>query len=365
MESLVVHSLHDPDHHCVFDCLADPDFEPDAIVALSQHEWQYNMCFTQPCDFEYLSQYAKNKQIDFVIVSGAHQSSLPLHDVDDAVFSHTQVLSYPVHWFVSTYRLFQQRNPHKCTFVDLSDPEQIQWLYITLNNKPFSHRAMIMDTLAKHQMLDQGKYSWDTFQELDGRSHTHQPDSIYWYAWQYWQPRKTMIDEVPAWCTGGNNYGWNGELPDCHARCFFQIVGESTTEAIFFTEKVVPPLMTGKPFLAAAAPGYHQALRDLGFELYDEIFDYEFDTITDTQQRVSAMMQNFVQYRDCTPEQLADLYTKIAHKAQHNSTHIEHIAHSAYQYVPKIIQQYCTEQNPAIVNNEIYHHWQKTRPDLQ
>lgn len=336
--------------------MQDPEYVPDMVLITCQHEWQYTSVGADP-SFDDIIDYANRHAVPVISVNGTPATMPYLHDVDDDRFSNYSVVYYPVHWIVNTVKHFEQQNPLSVQPVDHTDPSNNTQLFITLNNKPWPHRCTIMDKLAEHNLLDKGKYTWDSLQELDGRSPQHAHD---WYSWQHWTPVKTLIDDLPDWCTD-TSYGWNGVLPQCYTQCFFQIVGEATTQAVFFTEKVVPPLMTGKPFLVAGAPGYHSALRDLGFELYDEIFDYGFDTIQDDRIRVETMMQNIVQYADFDPVQLAELYRKIQSKAQHNCNHVRRIADHAGNYVPELLTELFEAGCPDIVSTEIYGHWYHTQ----
>ena len=54
---------------------------------------------------------------------------------------------------------------------------------------------------------------------------------------------------------------------------------------------------------------YHnQQLKNLGFKLYDEIFDYSYDSNTDTEERIVDMVKNLNQYKHAD---LYELYNRI------------------------------------------------------
>jgi hypothetical protein len=357
VKNVLVFTSHNP--QVAREKMQDCEYVPDLVILTCQHEWQYTSVGENP-SFEEIIDYANQHNVPVISVTGTPSNTPPLHDCSDPRFHKHTVAHYPVHWIANTVKLFEQKNAQYTQPVDHSDPNNNTWLFITLNNKPWPHRCTIMDKLAEHNLLDRGKYTWDSLQELDGRSPQHAYD---WYDWQYWRPEKTLIDDLPAWCSG-NSYGWNGELPACYSQCFFQIVGEATTQVVFFTEKVVPPLMTGKPFLVAGAPGFHSALADLGFELYDEIFDYGFDQIPDDKTRVEQMVQNIIQYADLNPVQLADLYKKIQHKAHKNSEHAKFLADHAGDLVLSPLVELFEQNHPDLINTELYGHWKYTS-DLQ
>jgi len=50
------------------------------------------------------------------------------------------------------------------------------------------------------------------------------------------------------------------------------------------------PLGFGKPFLVIGCHGWYKAFKELGFQLYDELFDYSFDDIESFKDRHSAII---------------------------------------------------------------------------
>tara|TARA_B110000858_G_scaffold183670_1_gene224214 strand:+ start:131 stop:616 length:486 start_codon:yes stop_codon:yes gene_type:complete len=74
------------------------------------------------------------------------------------------------------------------------------------------------------------------------------------------------------------------------------VVTETEGEfSIRFTEKTLKPILRMKPFLIMGAPGYNQALTELGYKQYP-IFDYSFDAIEDMTERAKALAAQVVQY---------------------------------------------------------------------
>ena len=57
----------------------------------------------------------------------------------------------------------------------------------------------------------------------------------------------------------------------------FNIVCECVVSKIFYTEKTYKPIMAGIPFLIFGAPFQNQSLIGDGYEIYSEIFDYNFE----------------------------------------------------------------------------------------
>ena len=58
-----------------------------------------------------------------------------------------------------------------------------------------------------------------------------------------------------------------------------------------FSEKTYKPLSLGYPFIGLLLPYSFKQLMDFGFKLFDEIFDYSFDSIIDDDARMEAVIK--------------------------------------------------------------------------
>jgi hypothetical protein len=58
-------------------------------------------------------------------------------------------------------------------------------------------------------------------------------------------------------------------------------------EFLNFSEKTFKPLSLGYPFISFCLPNSFAKIKEWGFKLYDELFDYSFDTIIDDNERMS------------------------------------------------------------------------------
>ena len=61
-------------------------------------------------------------------------------------------------------------------------------------------------------------------------------------------------------------------------------------DLFFITEKTIRPIITRKPFIVFSCQNFHYKLQQYGFKLYDEIIDYEFDSIKETTKRFDAQI---------------------------------------------------------------------------
>tara|TARA_B110000503_G_scaffold97935_1_gene146830 strand:- start:989 stop:2110 length:1122 start_codon:yes stop_codon:yes gene_type:complete len=59
--------------------------------------------------------------------------------------------------------------------------------------------------------------------------------------------------------------------------------------SLFYSEKTFKPMWYGLPTLIVGQKGANRYLKKLGFELYEEIFDYKFDTIDHMPTRIQSI----------------------------------------------------------------------------
>lgn len=80
-------------------------------------------------------------------------------------------------------------------------------------------------------------------------------------------------------------------------RSCYSIVAETAYEPdspVFFTEKIVKPLLTKRLFIVFSAKNYLQSLRDIGFQTFDSVIDESYDSIDNDIERWQAAFQQVV-----------------------------------------------------------------------
>ncbi len=103
----------------------------------------------------------------------------------------------------------------------------------------------------------------------------------------------------------GNKYFkdvFNHFLPKESFNTCCDIVLESYFDGpIFFTEKLWKEFIFKRPFLMIGSRGMNHSLKELGFELYDEIFDYSFDLESHDITRLTKFWDQIKKYIDLNP----------------------------------------------------------------
>lgn len=172
-------------------------------------------------------------------------------------------------------------------------------LYISLNNRAHLHRCQMIDFLCREKLLKKDAIiSW------------HDKDSeVENYKFRYWKQKKLTLSD---------NFSKRQDqhcLPSEFDKVFLNLIAESTVEGIFVTEKTYHSILASKPFVCLAAPGFHRFLKKQGFEMFEEIINYEFDVEIDLDKRIMMIVD---QLKELKKQDYNELYRKIKPKLEYN-----------------------------------------------
>jgi hypothetical protein len=175
-------------------------------------------------------------------------------------------------------------------------------LFFSLNRHPRTQRALIMDTFCKNQLFDFGLVSWN---QLSSEWHES-------YVFDCWEEKRMMLDmseKIDYIEAVDQRVEFNTDFL-INNRCLFNVVGETMVgnHEIFISEKTYKNFLIGQPFISVGSLYHNQQLKNLGFKLYDEIFDYSYDSNRDTEERIVDMVKNLNQYKHTD---LSKLYNQI------------------------------------------------------
>jgi hypothetical protein len=223
-------------------------------------------------------------------------------------FSNVSVICWATFWFERTYRVWLKHDEYNQTKgIDIKDDNvcknfELTHPYICLNNIVKEHRSIMMDMLAKHDLIKHGKLTWR------GISHSQN----HHYQFKYWKPEILILDQ-------NTDVLFNQEtMPIEFNHAFMQVVTETEDTETFLTEKTATPILLNKPFLIATNCGFHTMLEKMGFQLYTELFDYSFDTDMDIFSRYEKIAENVKRYAGLSPTELKQHYDSVLDKITHN-----------------------------------------------
>lgn len=196
-------------------------------------------------------------------------------------FGSMQIINWKFYWFHDYLRESKDLvnlNPNP---FDIKNFE-FKKIFTCFNNEPRPHRIYLMDQLWRNNLLPKyGDVSWHT--PIKNKKQ-----------FKYW--KKPSILRLKR----QNNHGfaphdinaYRGLLPAEWYESPVHIVTESSVTTNFLTEKTAQPILMQKLFLVVGCKNYHKHLEDLGFKLFDNIFDYSFDAHENMQHRINGIVEN-------------------------------------------------------------------------
>ena len=181
-------------------------------------------------------------------------------------------------------------------------------LFTSLNSKIRHNRCMFIDHMSYYNMIDNNYVSWNMTPLEEDDNNT--------YNFKYWEPRRLLLETTwhDSNTTGPIQLMQNAPPPQ-FSSSLFSFISETVTDEIMVTEKTWMAIYHQRPFLTFATSGYYRFLQTLGIELYDEVFDYSFDSIPDWKQRCVAVMEQMKKLENID---LTRLYTLLRPKVLRN-----------------------------------------------
>lgn len=247
--------------------------------------------------FDELENVLIEKNINFYLVVGCDYNEV-FSNFETHPIKNFQIIYWP------TYLISHVFSNLKKYYSSTRITPSFEHLFITYNNKTRFHRREMMDELCKRNLLKNNLYSW-----IESGHFNHGGERLGNYKFQCFKDEKVMLDNF--------NYEEQREFTSniFDMKCLINIVTESDIDSIFITEKTYRQLMIGQPFLTLCGKDTHKKLQEYGFQLYDEIFDYSFDSLPNYKDRIKGIINN-VQNLDGS--NLNQVYEKIKRKVQHN-----------------------------------------------
>lgn len=259
------------------------------------------------------TQTVKDKQIDISVITGRYHKqphgALAAREFISVMEPHINIY----HWY--TYWMFSSVRQYVKSRVDIMKhyPEvNVTRAFTCVNGKPHPHRCYFMDLLAKHDLIDSNIVSWvsPTYMDHDWK-----------YAWQYWNEQYLVHEQF-------NDIDGTPHYPDTDPAEYYHslvdIITETSSTVVFWTEKTVKPLALQRPFVIVGAQYANLWLKDLGFELFEEFIDYEFDYLTNYADRANHIVAQL-----CKLNQRSDydqIRRSLAAKLKHNQQRLLEIA---------------------------------------
>lgn len=250
-------------------------------------------------DVELLNEELKESNSNMYVLLSCHRYDIIDNDISGKITN--------LHFLFFPYYLMRKAYFNSKQVVDSlieKKTETFDSLFIYPNHKIKGYRLESIDLLHKYKLENYGNFS------LGGNEANYIDHSLY--SSKYWIPTITHLDN-PIDVHGDHSHHWgyfnnNNSLINLVSETIFG------TDLFYLTEKTSKPLLYGQLFLSLGCNNFHNKLKDIGFQIYDEIFDYSFDTMTGTTK-----IENFIlQIDKIKDENYNELYNIVRDKISYN-----------------------------------------------
>lgn len=278
-------------HEFDFDKIAN-DVEmhkPMTVTLFGENEW----C---PWVTDRFKNAVNKYNVEVIIVTGSPNSKW--HDINTKSLgiNNIKIEHWPTYWFYYTEKFFSnKRVDHK----NKNYNKKLTIPFVCMNNRGHYHRCLAIDLMQKYNLLDKGAVTW--INPLNENQD---------FKWKHFDNRKLL------WNDNMISRQESFIIADEYKQSFFDFVTECCTETVMISEKTIRPLLLKKPFVVLGAPGFHSYLKELGFKLYTEIINYDFDSVEDISLRTEMFVKNMI--RVSKIENLNEMHKKLESKILHN-----------------------------------------------
>lgn len=233
--------------------------------------------------------------------------------------------------------------------------------FITHNGVYKGHRTLIYDTLEKNDLLKDTFFSYSAYNIFDDNickqedwdRETKYEEHIrefletsklkdvesYYSRERHTELLKTLpkiLDYVPN-LSNVDQFAFT--LPyTCNS--YVEIIGCTTIcggNQVYTSEKIFKPFMSMQIPIFVGQCGLVKILRELGFEMFDDIIDNSYDDIEDNLERMKAVSEEIKKIGSWSREELHNKYNSQMDVAYRNSQRLKELFHLQSENLRKII----------------------------
>lgn len=197
--------------------------------------------------------------------------------------------------------------------------------YICLNGAAKPHRARLVSDLYDNDYENDGWISWvNRYGKLNHKKHFPNPK---------FQGEDMILDHNAESIDQKSNQEL---LPYQYHYAGFEIVNESIVSdtSVFLTEKIWKPILYRKVFIVNGCKGTMKFLKNNGFEIYNELFNVEFDKL-DYIHRYDAMWTQIEKLMEHTASDWTEIYQDkiIKQKLEHNANVFRNLKEKSWREI--------------------------------
>tara|TARA_R110002153_G_scaffold7259_1_gene32620 strand:- start:10454 stop:11578 length:1125 start_codon:yes stop_codon:yes gene_type:complete len=219
------------------------------------------------------------------------------------------------------------------------DPNELTVLFSSMNRIPHGHRVALVDLIAKHNLLESNDVTFVLPNDRGGSAWLN----TLAVEFKHWEDPAILkfasepdIQDVTNLRT----------LPVEYWRSLVDVIAETNDYSYFYTEKTAKAIWCLKPFLIVGCANVNTRLTEWGFEIYDELFDYSFDSIADRDERYEA---SIVELKKLEGRNLQELYYTVKAKAIRNLQNLMKLMLNTHTEYEKTYSQYLKQPEDVTV----------------
>jgi len=268
--------------------------ETNPEIVFWDYTREYDILFNEILyDF---NEFLNKKNINIYVLLGIEKQDFILKKYEK--YNKFNFIFIPQYFFNSIYN--SQIETYKSIKQEI-DKRVYDKLFICLNHNIRYHRSMTIDKLCEYNLLDYGNISW----LIEDNS----------YEFKCWKQKIIKIDNTNEYDSGTNQHWLSINYGNPLINLVTETICNKDNVYFFMTEKTAKPLLLGQIFLVVSIKGFHSNLKNYGFELYDEIFDYRFDNQDCLDKRLDGIIENLLRIKDMD---YYDVYLKVKDKLEKN-----------------------------------------------
>jgi len=239
-------------------------------------------------------------------------------------FAHVNCYGFPFGLLNRTRRRLTKLNPNNKT---MNYNNVATKHFICMNAVPHHYRLRLIDVLHERNIIDKCHWSWLRRQigllRKDGDFDVLEYASKGFFDYKQIKELDMSLDKL--------EFEDNQDIVDDFYYLTDSLIdigiesapnGEAGGQATkFITEKTWKPFLYGKVSLFFNCQSYYAILKNLGFELYDEIFDYSWSEITDIDRRMQGYYNELTRISEIPIDELQKKILSIEDKILRNRNH--------------------------------------------
>jgi len=227
-------------------------------------------------------------------------------------------------------------NYSHCEYVENEDysydVEKLDKVFLAYNNRVKSYRIYLIYQLLKNNLLDKQLWSFCGlggtiyFEETEERlneyfsdNNIEKFDKKLFTKVENLLGKEILSDDIRVDEFPGEYYGQYLQIKDFE-KTFFSLVTESEVadDSIYFSEKMIKPLIAKHPFILISSKGTIKKLKELGFKTFDKWWDESYDECDYFIQRIDKIVKIVQEISNKPKEQLVKMREEMKDICNHN-----------------------------------------------